>query len=65
MPDWLRMIGFFLLATGIFLIFDIEDLLESIKYDNDQRKAREELFHNLTVTDDLPDFPWIPPKETR
>lgn len=65
MPDWLRMFGLFLFTTGIFLIFDIEDLLESIKRDNDQRKAREELFHNLTVTSDEPDFPRIPPKETR
>ena len=65
MSDWLRMIGFFLLATGVFLTFDIEDLLESIKRDNDQRKAREELFHTLTVTTDAPDFPRISPKETR
>lgn len=65
MPDWLRMIGLYLFATGIFLIFDIEDLLESIKRQNDQIKAREEFFHSLTVTSDAPDFPRIPPKETR
>ena len=65
MSDWLRMIGLYLFATGIFLIFDIGDLLESIKRQNDQLKAREEFFYDLTVTSDEPDFPRIPTKETR
>lgn len=66
-PDWLRMIGLYLFATGIFLIFDIGDLLESIKRQNDQLKEREKFICNLTMTDDewLPDCLRIPPKETR